>query len=517
MPWVSADVWEEPEATLGFAIADWAEAYLRVPGGAFYGQPLQLSGWQLRAMADWYAVDRHGRWLYRRGQVRLAKKTGKSPFAGVVALAELVGPSRFDGFDARGEPVGRPPDAPWVQIAAVSEDQTQNTYSALHAMLADSPLVKEAGIDLGVTRTVLRGRPGKIEMVTASAGSREGQPITAAIMDETHLWTRQNGGRRLARTIQRNASPMGGRVLATTNAYDPGAESVAEQVEAAALQTTGVMVYGPQYEAKVEDLADHQALRAGLARAYRDAPWVDVDRVLADCLDPDMPAEDVHRFHLNVNQAADSVLATAPPTTLEELAPGEPIALGFDGSRTRDATALVAVHMVTGAAYLVDYWERPYGLPKNSSWEVPRTEVSESVERAFAVWRVARMKADPSHWQDELAGWQNRWGRDVVDRMPVWMQSVVDQAVEATQVGLESGAVTLDGSAGSEVLRAQVQWCRVPRRTVGARTLRSLAKPEDGGRIDAAAALTYAVQARMEALAKGWAPPVASELYVTFR
>jgi hypothetical protein len=338
-------------------------------------------------------------------------------------------------------------------------------------------------------------------------------------MDETHLWTRQNGGRRLARTIQRNASPMGGRVLATTNAYDPGAESVAEQVEAAAVAAPGIMVYGPQYEAKVEDLTDHAALRAGLDRAYRDAPWVDVDRVLADCLDPDMPAEDVHRFHLNVNQAADSVLATSPPVTdpPDVLEPGAPIALGFDGSRTQDATALVAVHMVTGVAYLVDYWERPFGLPKRSTWEVPRVEVCESVERVFARWNVARMKADPSHWQDELAGWQNRWGRDVVDRMPVWMQSVVDQAVEATQVGLESGAVTLDGSKDAEVLRAQVQWCRVPRRTVGSRTLRSLAKPEDGGRIDAAAALTYAVQARMEALSKGWAPTPVYEPVVLFR
>jgi hypothetical protein len=408
VPWVSSEVWEEPESSLGWALADWAETYLSVPGGLFYGEALQLNGWQLRALADWYAVDRHGKWLYRRGQVRLAKKTGKSPFAAVVALAELVGPSVFDGFDAQGDPVGRPPKAPWVQIAAVSEDQTQNTYSALHAMLSGSELVDEAGIDLGVTRTVLRGRPGKIEMVTASAGSREGQPITAAICDETHLWTRSNGGRRLYRTIGRNASPMGGRVLATTNAYDPGSESVAEQIEAAAASTPGIMVYGHQYESRVDDLADLPALRAGLERAYRDAPWVELDRVFADCQDPDMPAEDVRRFHLNVNEAAGSVLCQAATFTDEPLEPGAPVALGFDGSKTRDATALVAVHMVTGAAYLLHYDERPVGLPRGTPWEVDRVMVGEAVEMAHARLSVVRQKDDPSHWHDEHAGWQQR-------------------------------------------------------------------------------------------------------------
>lgn len=514
MPWASLERWEEPEASLGWVLADWAEAYLRVPGGAFYGEALQLNGWQLRALVDWYALDRQGRWLYRRGQVRLAKKTGKSPFAAVVALAELVGPSVFDGWSADGEPVGRPPKAPWVQIAAVSEDQTQNTYSALHAMLADSPLLDEAGIDLGVTRTVLRGRPGKVEMVTASAGSREGQPITAAIMDETHLWTRQNGGRRLARTIQRNASPMGGRVLATTNAYDPGAESVAEQVEVAAAATPGIMVYGPQYEAKVGDLADVAQLRAGLERAYRDAPWVDVARVLVDCQDPDMPPEDVRRFHLNVNEAAGSVLCAAPSFSAEPLELGAPVALGFDGSKSWDATALVGVHMVTGVGYLLGYWERPQGLPRGAQWEVPRAEVGEALEAAFSRFRVARAKADPSYWHDELAGWQQRWGREVVERMPVGSTAAVSDAVEGTQEALRTGALLLSDGPDSAVLRAQAARARVPRRQVGGRVLRGLAKPEDGGRIDAAAALVYAEAARLDALSKGWEPTVEHEAVV---
>ena len=508
MPWVSRDRWEEPERTLGWLIADWAEAYLRVPGGNDFGKPMVLSGWQLRALADWYAVGPDGRWLYRRGQVRMAKGTGKSPFAAVVAAAELCGPVVFDGVDAHGDPVGKPRSAPLVQIAAVSEDQAGNTYGAFHAMLAESPLLEEAGVDLGVTRTVLRGRPGKVETVSASAGSREGQPITCCVPDETHLWTRTNSGRRLYSVLLRNASKMNARILATTNAWVPGDESVAEQIERAAEQTAGIMIFGPQFEATVDDVTDAEQLRTGLALTYRDAPWVDQERILADCLDPDMSVEDVHRFHLNRPVAADAVLCSTPTLVVEPLQPGDPVALGFDGSRTRDATALVAVHMLTGVAHLLGYWERPPGLPIKQAWEVPRGEVTAVVDQAFRVFHVARFKCDPSYWQDELAGWKQTHTPAVVDRMPVWQTSVVDQAVEATQTALASAALRLSDAPESEILVAHVQRAQVARRQVGARTLRNLAKPEDSSRIDAAAALVYAWQARIEATARGWQEPV---------
>lgn len=513
MPWVSRDKWEEPEWTLGWQVADWAERYFRVPGGADYGKPLTLTGWQLRALADWYAVDRSGVWLYRRGQLRLAKGTGKSPFAAVVVLAELCGPSRFDGWDASGDPVGAPVAAPWIQIAAVSEDQTGNTYNALHAMVAESDLIDDAGLDLGVTRMVLKGRPGRVEMVTASAGSREGQPITAAICDETHLWTRSNGGRRLYATIRRNASKMGGRVLATTNAYDPGAESVAEQVEATAGTTPGILIYGPQYEAEVVDLSDREKILKGLERSYRDAPWVDLQRVASDCQDPDMAPEDVIRFHFNLNRAADSVLCESPDVWSGDLEPGAPMAVGFDGSRSWDATALVAVHMVTGAAFLFGYWERPVGHTRQERWEVPRGEVAATLDVLFARCQVVRMKADPSHWQDELAGWQQRWGREVVDRFSVWQTGAVDDAVTATQDALRSGVLSLarTGDPLDGVLRGHVSRCRVVRRMIGSRVLRSLGKPDDGGKIDAAAALVYAQAARLDALSKGWEPSEAAQ------
>ena len=89
-----------------------------------------------------------------------------------------------------------------------------------------------------------------------------------------------NSGRRLYATMQRNASKMGARLLATTNAWVPGDESVAEQIEDTASKRPGIMVFGPQFEAHVEDIGDVEQLRAGVALTYRDAPWVDQVRIV---------------------------------------------------------------------------------------------------------------------------------------------------------------------------------------------------------------------------------------------
>ena len=512
MPWISATEWEEPEHTLGWQVADWVEAYLRVPGGPDYGKPLVLTGWQLRALADLYAVDRGGEWLFRRAQVRLAKGTGKSPWAAAYAAAELCGPARFGGWDAAGDPVGVPVKAPLVQIAACSEDQAGNTYSAFKAMFENSPLVDELGVDVGITRTVLRGRPGRVVTVSASAGSREGQPVTAVVADETHYWLRSNGGRKLYATLRRNAAKMNARVVATTNSYDPGAESVAEQIEHAAAQTPGTLVYGPQYEAHVENLTDLAALRAGLEVAYRDAPWVSLDRLMSEAQDPDVASDEIHRFYLNVNRAAASVLCAVPRDGVEPLEEGAPLAVGFDGSRRRDATALVGVHMVTGVAYLLGYWERPFGLARSERWEVPERHdgvsagVLDVFDQLFTRFKVARMKADRAWWQEEIADLQNKHTKQVVDRMPVDQASIVDQAIRATQTALEGGHVRIAAGSEHDVLRAQVQRCVIPRRMVGSRELRMIVKASEGvgDRNDAACALIYAVQARHEALANGW-------------
>jgi phage terminase large subunit-like protein len=182
---------------------------------------------QIRFLLWWYAVDKSGRFLYDRAQIVLPKGSGKSPLAAAIGCCELGAEVLYDGRDAAGNPVGRPQPSPWVQLAAVSEDQTTNTMSLVIAMLREGHANETIpGLDTGLTRIFTAN--GKLEPVTASAPSREGQRLTAAVLDEPHLWLPSNGGIRLAATIRRNLAKMGGRSIETTNAWRDGEDSVAE-------------------------------------------------------------------------------------------------------------------------------------------------------------------------------------------------------------------------------------------------------------------------------------------------
>ena len=204
-----------------------------------------LTGEQQDRLIEYYRVDPvTGSRVVRRAAVRRPKGAGKSPEGAYCGYAELVGPVVFDGWDADGQPVGVAHADPWVQFAAVSEDQTDNVVVWLFDTLNDRPdMCVERGIDLGRTRIYLQGRPGRIEPVTASAGSREGQRVTFAVLDQTESWSKENGGVRLAGTIRRNAAKVSGWTLELQNAPGLGDGSVADQTaKASERRTAGVLV-----------------------------------------------------------------------------------------------------------------------------------------------------------------------------------------------------------------------------------------------------------------------------------
>lgn len=111
-----------PELTLGFEAAKWAMKYLRQPNGPHAGERFNFTPGQMRFLLHWYALNEDGSWIYHYGVRRLAKGSGKSPFAGVLSLMELCAPVRLLDFDSRapGGCVGKPVAMPWVQIAATS-------------------------------------------------------------------------------------------------------------------------------------------------------------------------------------------------------------------------------------------------------------------------------------------------------------------------------------------------------------------------------------------------------------
>ena len=409
--------------TLGWGVGSWIEDHLLQPDGARAGQGFKLTREQLNFILWWYAVDATGRFIYRRAVLRRAKGWGKSPYLGAVALAELCGPVRFGGWDGPGAPIGVPEPAPWVIIAGVSETQTENTMSAIRAMSEDSDLPGEYGLDVGMTRLLLPGG-GKLQPITASSASQEGARPTFAILDETHWWTKTNGGAALARVVHRNLAKREGgtaRAIETTNAHEPGQDTVAEASYLAyrsALEGRSRAIdilYDSREAPDGIDLADEPMLRAALVATYGDSTWVDIDRFVAEVYDPDTPPEEARRFYLNqIIAAADSWTTPAelgrnrdedgPP-----LLPGDTICLGFDGSLTDDSTALLAVRVDDGAPFLLGIWEKPEG-PAGAGWEVPKDAVRGVVDHAYATYDVVAHFSDVAYWETDVDAWRAEYG-----------------------------------------------------------------------------------------------------------
>lgn len=406
--------------TLGYDVLLWAEEYLAQPDGERAGERWEWTDAQARWNLWWYAVDEYGRYLFNRGQVVLGKGGGKSPMAAADSCVNLAGPTLFDGFDANGNAVGRPMPSPFVQLAAVSQDQTDNTMSLVLSMLQEGKAYNEIpGIDAGITR--VKTRAGKLVPVTASATSREGGRLTYAVLDETHHWMRANGGKELARTIRRNLGKMNGRSLETTNAWVPGMDSVAEDtgeygalIEEGRAANAKLLRWHRQAPADTK-IGEINSLRAGLEHVYKFSPWINIDRLVEEIQDPGTPVEQARRFYLNqVVTASDQLVdpvAWDQLATDERLEDGDEITLGFDGGRTDDATVLIACRIRDRLFQPIGIWERPDGWDNETHgrWEVDKQFVDGVVRQTAAKYKVRAFFADPALWES----YQDQWSVDL--------------------------------------------------------------------------------------------------------
>ncbi|MGH3859220.1 hypothetical protein [Actinokineospora sp.] len=344
-----------------------------------------------------------------------------------------------------------------MQVAAVSEDQTDNTYSVIYELLTanHSRAAGDLRIDVGLTRCYLLDRPGELEPVTAAAGSREGQPITDAILDETHLWLPSNGGRRLARTLRRNVAKMGGRSYETTNSFVPGEDSVAEATHRAVEQgAPGVYCDAVEAPPVREDDPDEKLAEA-LRVAYGDSWWVDIDRLVADIRDPDSLWEDSARYFLNWNTDDRAKAVTAAQwndlaARRVQVPRGTRVGLGFDGSISDDCTALLACAALDGTPHTwpLKVWARP---PKaKRGWRIPRLEVAEAVEDAFDRYDVGRMLCDPAKWQTEIEAWAEEYpdvdGEERVAFFDTNQSLRMSRACDRWLTAIAEGSYSHDGS-----------------------------------------------------------------------
>jgi hypothetical protein len=427
--------------SLGPGVIDWAEGRGDGPGLVNYqtGEQWSYTAGQKRFLILWYAYDPDtGRFIYRRGAKRGAKGTGKDPFGGSVCNAELVGPTQLY-WDAReGRWYGDVHGLPLVQIASNSEAQSKDVLRVANGMWSrDARAYYD--LDCGETRTVIKGRGGRLEVLTASEATAEGDPATFIFLNETHHMTESSGGHRVAKVARRNVgkSPatLQARTLDGTNAHQQGSDSIAErtfaawQTQVATPHLRVDILYDSIEAPPTTNIFDPESLRAGLAAAYADAPWADLERLFDEVLDPEtMPADSI-RYYLNGLAAAQD--AWIEPMKFDALArkvdiePRTQIAMFLDCSKSGDATAVVGCRLSDGHVFVIDCWERPRGK-RGEGWLVPRMDVDGVIRHAFEAYRVEWFGVDPSpareddsealYWMPVIDGWH----RDFHKRLKVW-------------------------------------------------------------------------------------------------
>ena len=446
--------------SLGGLVGCWIQQHLAIPDGEHRGEPFRLTTEQWAFLLRFYALDDRGRFLHPRGGmiVRPAKH-GKGPFSAAIVAAEAAGPTRFAGWDDDGEPIGRPPATPLVQVAAVSEAQTANVWRALLPMLELGEL-QAAVDDVGLTRVNLPGG-GRVEFVTAAHRSRVGARTTFAVWDELGLWLQSNHGHALADAIGRNLAGMNGRFLGTTNAWALDEESVAQRIFDA---PAGVLV--DDVDPGTGSIRNKAERRRMLRRVYGDAaagceaqgnatgridPWIDLDRIdqeVEALMDRDEPQ--AWRFFLNRKVAAGAGVAFdaqryAALADLEHQPESRGLVVaGVDGARFDDALAVVATEVQTGYQWLVSLQTRPGNAPHHYEHDLEAGDQAMiELDRGFQLWRVY---VDPQWIEALLEKWQGRWGGRQIVPWYTHRPAQAAQAVRRYADAIASGDLSHDGS-----------------------------------------------------------------------
>jgi hypothetical protein len=473
------------------------------------------------------------------------KGWGKSPLLAALCLVEALADVVLDGWDANGEPVGRP----WtslgfkakVQITAVSEDQTANTWEPLLDMARNGPVLDAYGIDPMETFIVVPR--GRIEVATSAGSSREGFRPVMYVLDQTESWTVTNGGVKLAAALRRNLAKVQGLSVETPNGFIPGELSVAErsyeawqaQVQGRLRNSDSGIHYDHREMPPDTDIEDRASLLAGLAYAYGDSAdvnggWVSMPRILADFWDPDTDPQDGRRYYGNqITHAGDSWVsqpewaACSDPTKV--IADGDTITLGFDGSRSRargvtDATALIGCRLADGHLFELGVWEQPAG-PAGEGWRPPISEVLAAVDRAFARYRVIGFFADPAKWESYVTAWEGRYGAGLKVKAtrdhPIewWMTGGRSQQIVKATDRLHSAITSKQLTHGGEfALTRHILNAR--RRASRSGVQISKEHPESVRKIDAASAAILAYEARSAAVAAGISQQPKAHIGVTY-
>jgi len=435
--WQYDNGWELPLFTLGWRVLAWCGVWLRDKNG----NPWQFTAEQTRFVLWFFAVDESGSFVYHSAVLQRLKGWGKDPLAACLSVAAMFAEVSFSHWDGE-TPIGRDEPAAWIQLVAVSQEQTQNTMKLFPSLISPEAR-KHYGIQVGKLNVWGLGDTRQIQAVTNNPLSIEGKRPTLVVRNETQNWNSSNGGHAMAGAIEGNAAKSedgSARMLDICNAYRPGEDSVGERAREGWEKTQGedpeALDFGLLYdslEAPPEAPLTAESAPSVVEAIRGDAIWLSIKRIVASILNPANSASESRRKWYNQITATEDArfdpLQVKACEVREKLQPGDEIVLFGDGSKSDDATGLVGVRMSDGLTQVLHVQQ-----PKRGQI-VDRGAVDLAVITAVKTYKVVAFWFDPSHAKDEDAEgderfwwplcdeWMHRYGR----RFKFWAVKTGDQ------------------------------------------------------------------------------------------
>jgi hypothetical protein len=465
---------DEPWPTLGPQVCDFIEDRAVFGPGSLMGQPAKLDDEKRAAIYRMYEVyprdhEFAGRRRFKRAGLSWRKGLAKTEFGAWVSYTELHPEAevRFDGWDAHGNPVGRPVVFPYIPMMAVTEEQVSElAYGVLLYIVQEGPDADlfDAGLDR-IIRLDENGKPGGRAVPVANApGSRDGALTTFQYFDEPHRLYLPNH----LKAYETMMANLEKRVLedpwalSTSTAGQPGQGSIEENTYKGAQEIAKGDVEEPDLfyfhrdSSGNHDLSTMEGRIAAIKEATGPVGEYGTGQFRGIAKQWDRKGADkaylervwLNRWRKSTSQAFDleqwkrssRVRKNRIPglnRANQRIPKGAFVAGGFDGARFRDATALVITDIKTGLQELVGLWERP---PDTEDWEVPENEVTELLDQVMKDYEVWKVYCDPPHWTETVGAWSVKYPDQIEEwwtAQPKRMAYAIREYVEA----LDSGSI----------------------------------------------------------------------------
>lgn len=535
MPW-AGPLFEGHICSLGYQIVDWLQEYACHGPGDVQGEPLdftqdpEVEDFIIRA----YELDPEtGRRKKSKVVYSAPKGRAKSETAGLLGVAEALAEVRFDGWDANGQPVGRPVRSPFIRCLATEENQAGNTFQNIAYIMSEWGPDAHPEIYGGITgakqyqsaTALYLPDGGECRSSSSGAASKDGGKETFLVPDEIHLYVLREL-RDMYATSMRNlgkrfkADPW---ALLTTTACRLGEQSVWETLEKQWRRGElgdEWLIHHREAKGKI-DLDDRERTLRQLRSVYGPAMdpvtgWMAPERIYADMQDPTIcPDEQTAvRYFLNRSMAgSDAWIAKnihERQTKADVVEMGESITLGFDGSLNDDTTVLRGCRMSDGFLFKIGAWAKPDGAA-GAGWEVPRLEVLAAIREAFGRYDVVRGYFDPHEWRsdiealaqgvkDERGGWAHEpLGEERVIPWQTDRYVAMAAALDRLHSGLKTGEIWHDDDP-----LAHEHYGNTYVQMRGRSRLVRKEYPNSPRKIDSVVGDALALEARADALADGW-------------